>query len=184
MPLLYNNIQGDINVNSPAFLPGMNCANFSGTQHIFSRVDVSRLTDLSLFFADSPNMVYTPTINVQGKTGLDTMLKGCTSLLYIKADPVVNQDITFFSEPNGDILPASTFAALLCNGAVLNMTDPGVQKTVTLANSMYNEVVNLTLYKGNTGSWLPYPTTDSVAANFITIMNNAGWNVQPITDPI
>lgn len=184
MPLLYNNIQGDINVNSPAFLPGMNCANFSGTQHIFSSVDVSRLTDLSLFFADSPNLVYTPTIDVQGKTGLDTMLKGCTALLFIKADPVVNQDITFYSEPNGDILLASTFAALLCNGAVLNMTDPGVNKTVTLANSMYNQVVDLILYKSLTGSWLAYPTTESVAKPFIEIMSDAGWNVQPITNPI
>lgn len=184
MPLIYNIQQNEIDANNPVFLPGMNCANYTGTQHIFSRVDVSRLTDLSLFFADSPNMVYTPTIDVQGKTGLNTMLKGCTALLILNADPVVNQDITFYSEPNGDILPASTFAMLLCNGAVLNMTDPGVTKTLTLANSMYSEVVNLTLYKANTGSWLAYPTTDSVAKQFIAIMNDAGWNVQPITNPI
>lgn len=181
MPLIYNIQQSEIDANNPAFLPGMNCANFTGTQHIFSRVDVSRLTDLSLFFANSPNMVYTPTINVQGKTGLDTMLKGCTALLYIKAEPVVNQDITFYSEPNGNILPASTFAMLLCNGAVLNMTDPEVTKTVTLANNMYNQVVDLILYQSLTGSWLPYPTTESVAKPFIAIMNDAGWNVQPIT---
>lgn len=182
MPLLYNIQQSEIDANNPVFLPGMNCANFTGTQHIFSSVDVSRLTDLSLFFADSPNLVYTPTINVQGKTGLDTMLKGCTSLLFIKADPVVNQDITFYTEPNGVI--AATFAMLLCNGAVLNMTDPGVNKTVTLANSMYNQVVDLILYQSLTGSWLAYPTTESVPKQFIAIMNDAGWNVQPITDPI
>ena len=181
MSFIFNRNEKTIDANNPAFLPGMNCANFSGTQHIFSSVDVSRLTDLSLFFADSPNLVYTPTINVQGKTGLDTMLKGCTALLFIKADPVVNQDITFYSEPNGDILPASTFAALLCNGAVLNMTDPEVTKTVTLANNMYNQVVDLILYKSLTGSWLAYPTTESVAKQFIAIMNDAGWNVQPIT---
>jgi hypothetical protein len=184
MPLIYNIQQSEIDANNPVFLPGMNCANFIGTQHIFSSVDVSRLTDLSLFFADSPNMVYTPTINVQGKTGLDTMLKGCTSLLILKADPVVNQDITFYTEPNGDILPASTFAMLLCNGYILDMTAPYVNKTVTLANSMYNQVVDLILYQSLTGSWLAYPTTESVAKPFVEIMNDAGWNVEPITNPI
>lgn len=169
-----------IDVNNPAFLPGMCCANFQGTRYSFERVDVSRLTDLSLFFADSPNLQGTPEIDVTGKTGLDTMFKGCTDLLLPRFVPKCNQDFTLYTVPRGSEIPASTLAIILANGGVIELDDPDTAKTLTLSNSMYAELSTMMLYKNSAGSWFPYDTGTGIQDTFVNIMAQAGWSITRI----
>lgn len=97
MGLIYTRKIG-VDENKPAFLPGMCCANFQGSEFPFLNVDVSRLQDLSGFFSGCSNLVTTPMLgDLTTKTGLDTAFEGCAFLREILFTGQIASDISIYS---------------------------------------------------------------------------------------
>lgn len=97
MGLIYTRKIG-VNENMPAFLPGMCCANFQGSEFPFLNVDVSRLQDLSGFFSGCSNLLTTPMLgDLTSKTGLDTAFEGCAFLREILFMGQIASDISIYS---------------------------------------------------------------------------------------
>lgn len=101
--------------NKPIFIDGMSCANYTGTTLPFEEVDVSRMTDLTLFFANCPNLQSTPIINLNGKLGLDTIFKGCTSINRINCEPRLTSSFAIYRNFENDKSACFEFALNLLN---------------------------------------------------------------------
>ena len=101
--------------NKPIFIDSMSCANYTGTTLPFEEVDVSRMTDLSLFFADCLNLQSTPIINLNGKLGLDKIFKGCTSINRINCEPRLTSSFTIYRNFEGNESACFEFALNLLN---------------------------------------------------------------------
>lgn len=100
MGLIYP--QNKFNPDKPVLVDGMSLNGASvpntDTKLPFSEVDVSRMTDLSELFYGRVALIETPVIDsLTGKTGLNTMLQGCTSLLYLRFKGIISDNLQIYS---------------------------------------------------------------------------------------
>ena len=99
MGLIYP--QNRFNPDKPILVDGMSLNGASvpnaDTMLPFSEVDVSRMTDLSELFYGRFALTETPVIDsLTSKTGLSTMLQGCTSLLYLKFKGIISDTLQIY----------------------------------------------------------------------------------------
>lgn len=172
MSLIYSNIKKTIDTNNPMFLPGMTCAMYRDQFFSFESVDVSRLTDLSYFFYGCEQLAQTPIIDVEGKTGLDTMLQGCENLTLLNTRKRLNQNITFYTLPGQRQLQV-IFGQNLLN-ITLNLDDPDTVKVLSLPTEMYEAVKNITYWKGSNGIYYTSQVSEE-AFIFEQGLNACGW---------
>ena len=187
MSFIYNNKKESSRQDNPQFLPGMNCANFTGPVFEFTHADVSLLTDMSGFFSHCAILLVTPIMSdLNGKNGLDTMLYRCLDLMWIRSEVPINESITIYTVPQGNDIPAATFGQILLQNSdkpslcyYLDFEHPEKIKTLTLSNEMYADLANMNFWKDSSGYWQPYDVGGE-PSTFETILNQNGWQLASI----
>lgn len=174
MCFIFNAKKNKVDVNSPAFVPGMTCAMYQDAFFEFDSVDVGRLTDLSRFFYGCERLAQTPVIDVDGKTGLASMLQGCENLTLLRTTKRVNQDITFYTLPGYRQL--QTFFGQNLLNETLNLEDPDNVKLLNLPTEMYEAVKNITYWKGQDGKYYTSQVSED-AFVFEQGLNACGWSL-------
>lgn len=70
---------------------------YGDTIDFISKLDISNVTSLSYMFAESPNLKYTPPIDISGKTTIGCMYMGCTKLTKVEFTGTYSNGSTAFS---------------------------------------------------------------------------------------
>lgn len=182
MSFIYNNKKESSSQDNPQFLPGMNCANFTGQRFEFERADVSLLTDMSGFFSNCQNLQVTPLMsNLNGKYGLDTMLSGCTDLFILQTDVPINENITLYTRVREPNISASFLGTSILQlsekGKCLDFTDREKTKILSLYSETLDALEREEFWRDSSGNWQAYPTGIGEPSTFSSILNANGWSL-------